>query len=1184
MSDVDGNGTESASALQRQIQCVGQLAASTVLVDQGLGAALREITELAAQAMELDRISIWRHNAEAKNATCLEAFDQAGNSHEQGQVVELPAHLPYLAELGRTPVLAVADTSRDERMAEIREKVLDAMGIGALLYTSIRREGQFIGSMVFSKFGGPHDWKAEEQAFAGVFAEFVSRNLESHERRETEAAFKDFADSTSDWFWETDSKHRLTYLSDRFFAISGENPSDIIGRHISEIGIRVEDPAHAADFQRALTARQPFRDIINVRTLPSGKEQWVRANGVPILDEAGEFKGYRGGSADVTETIQLQQALQARELSFRALIDAAPQPLSVTLDGKYLYGNRLAQDVLGVSADEIVGMRVTSIYQNPSDRDAIVSELETRGFINEREVKLRRGDGRTFWASLSANVVDYHGRKAYLTSFADITRRKATEEKLASNAALLQTIFDAVPGSLSYRDLDGRLRFMNKHAAGNLGKRPGEIIGKTLTEVLGETSGVTVDTLFERVLETKQPVLNSEIQPPRIPGRVFNYNMVPVEDQSGAMIGVVAASNEITEQKKADDELRRSEAKFRSVVENSIQGLCIEREAHILFANQALADIFGYEAPEDILALESTRELLPPNEAARLGDFSRKRLKGKAAPNNYRAEGRKRDGRTIWLDCVVHVVDWDGAPAVQATIVDVTAEVEAATAHEQLANALDHLPAAVVLFDRDDRLVFQNATHRAEHWSPLESELENPTFEEIVREMALKGKAPEAEGRIDEWVRERVALHREKHGPVRTKRMRDTEVWQDQYDFTTSDGGSLLLFVDATKLHEQEELLREAQKMETIGQLTGGVAHDFNNILAVIQGNLDLLADVISADDQGFRFLEPATRATQRGADLTHRLLAFARRQPLKLDSVDLAELIQNMDGMLKSSLGETVSTSLISKPGLWPCTVDPAQLEQAILNLALNARDAMPGGGNITFEISNTTLDADTAQDLDVGEGDYIMLLVSDNGSGMSEEISERIFDPFFTTKDIGQGTGLGLSMAFGLVKQSAGHISVSSEIDIGTTFKILLPRAKNENDLTEAGLAMDMPRARPDETVLVVEDDDDVRSLVVKLLNDLGYAVLEAHDGPSARELWQSETRIDLLLSDVILPGGMAGPDIAAAALIHRPELKILYMSGYTDDAIVHHGRLDPDIELIQKPFVKTALARRVRLILDN
>ncbi|MDP6873897.1 MAG: ATP-binding protein [Alphaproteobacteria bacterium] len=534
---------------------------------------------------------------------------------------------------------------------------------------------------------------------------------------------------------------------------------------------------------------------------------------------------------------------------------------------------------------------------------------------------------------------------------------------------------------------------------------------------------------------------------------------------------------------------------------------------------------------------------------------------------------------------MVNVVDWDGEAAIQATVVDVTAEVKAATGRELLADALEHFPESVVLFDRDDRLVFQNAAYRQSYWQVRNFDPYGCTFEEILRKSAESGYVPEAEGRLEEWLQERLTAHREKISPVRVRRRDKEEFWLDIYDVATQDGGSLMLLVDATILHQQEELLRESQKMETIGQLTGGVAHDFNNILAVIQGNHDLIENAIDADSNLHRFLAPAARATTRGADLTHRLLAFARRQPLRARAADLAALIRSMDGMLKSSLGETISTSLISEPDLWHCSVDPTQLEQAILNLAINARDAMPDGGKLTFDVCNHNIEKQqAAQALGVAPGEYVLLTVSDDGAGMPQDVSEKIFEPFFTTKDVGEGTGLGLSMVFGLVKQSSGHISVASEVGAGTTFKIYLPRAKAEEDIGEPDRAIEEPMARAGEVILVVEDDEAVRTLVVTLLHDLGYDVLQAHDGASAQTQWLEDGRIDLMLSDVILPGGMSGPDIASEARQHRSDLKVLYMSGYTDDAVVHHGQLDPEVELLQKPFAKAKLAQRLRLILDN
>ncbi len=1185
MGNVESGKAHDSGILRRQIECVGQLAASTVLVEQGLGAALQEITEAAARALNVDRISLWQHDALDGEATCLEAFDRRARRHEEGAVLQLAQHQAHLAELKRRHVLAVDDTSLDKQAAAIHRDVLDPMSIKAILLVSIRREGRFIGSLACSKLSGPHHWTAEEQAFAGVFAEFVSRSLETHERRNAETAFKDFADAASDWFWETDTEHRFTYVSDKFFKLTGETPDDVIGKTRSESQREIDDPVLANEFLRVLAAHETFRDVINARTFPDGKRQWYRISGVPVFDENDKFKGYRGVGTDVTEHIRMERALQEREANFSALVDAAPLPITVTVDGMHVYGNALAYGLLGVSQEEFDGMGAHQIYVNREDQKSIVAELEARGRIRNREVLLQRKDGVTFWTSLNANIADFQGKKAYITGFTDITERRTAQEELAKTASLLEAILDAVPGGLTYRDLDGRIQFMNKQGAAILDRPANEFIGKTLTEIFGDVDGITTETLVSRVIETGKPILNHENAPPRVSGRTFNFSVVPVQDQNDTMVGVVTSTDEITARKQADDQLRRSEARFRNVVENSIQGVCIEREDRILFANQALANIFGYETPEDIIALVSTEKLLPPEEAKRIRKFNELRSRGDFAPEHYRAQGQRRDGTVIWLDIMINTVDWDGEAAVQATVVDVTAEVEAATGREQLADALEHFPESVVLFDQDDRLIFQNAAYRQSYWQVRNFNPYGCTFEEILRKSAESGYVPEAEGRVEEWLQERLAAHREKISPVRVRRMGKEEIWQDIYDVTTQGGGSLMLLVDATKLHQQEDLLREAQKMETVGQLTGGVAHDFNNILAVIQGNHELIDNAIDPDSRLHRFLAPAARATTRGADLTHRLLAFVRRQPLKMRAADLADLIRNMDGMLKSSLGETISTSLICEPGLWHCNVDPTQLEQAILNLAVNARDAMPDGGKLTFQVCNSTIEAQmTARQLGITPGEYVLLTVSDDGSGMPQEVSEKIFEPFFTTKDVGQGTGLGLSMVFGLVKQSFGHISVASEVGVGTTFKIFLPRAREEADPDEPDKATEAPEARPGEVILVVEDDEAVRTLVVTLLEDLGYDVVQARDGASAQTQWQGEGRIDLILSDVVLPGGMSGPDIAFAARQHRADLKVLYMSGYTDDAVVHHGQLDAEVELLQKPFAKAELAQRLRLILDR
>ncbi|MFP6774173.1 MAG: ATP-binding protein [Alphaproteobacteria bacterium] len=598
-----------------------------------------------------------------------------------------------------------------------------------------------------------------------------------------------------------------------------------------------------------------------------------------------------------------------------------------------------------------------------------------------------------------------------------------------------------------------------------------------------------------------------------------------------------------------------------------------------------MADIFGYDTPDDILNLSKAVDLIAPSDADRLLNYGHQRLDDHGGPNRYRAQGVRRDGGAVWLEVMADAVDWDGNDGILATIIDITAEVHAEAGRGHLADALNHFPEPVVLFDNEDRLIFRNDAYLRDLQLVSDYDPMGQTFEAVMRRRADDGYFPEAKGRTEEWLRERLAQHREKSGPVRVRRMREREIWLDLYDVATPNGGSLMLFVDVTELQQQEDQLRQAQKMETIGQLTGGIAHDFNNILAIIKGNLDLMEAQVEDDSPLIEILSPALRATDRGAELTHRLLAFARQQPLNISPVYVPDLLHSMDGMLRSSLGETIDVQFDCQEDLWPCKIDTAQLEQAILNLALNARDAMTGGGQLTISACNEQVNKGRADpEGDLVPGAYVLLTVTDTGAGMTPTISERVFDPFFTTKEVGQGTGLGLSMVFGLVKQSGGHISVESEPGAGATFRIYLPRAAEHDGQREKIDGPVAAKANPGETVLVVEDDDDLRSMAVQLLTNLGYRVIDAGNGAAAQIEWASDQRIDVLLANVVLPGGATGPDIALAARAARPELKVLFMSGYTDDALERHDWPDDEIDIMKKPFRLNELAQRLRETLDS
>jgi PAS domain S-box-containing protein len=396
---------------------------------------------------------------------------------------------------------------------------------------------------------------------------------------------------------------------------------------------------------------------------------------------------------------------------------------------------------------------------------------------------------------------------------------------------------------------------------------------------------------------------------------------------------------------------------------------------------------------------------------------------------------------------------------------------------------------------------------------------------------------------------------------------------------------------EVARRSQAEEALRQAQKMEAVGQLTGGIAHDFNNLLTVVTGNIGIakraLEEADVADPRATRSLNNAMKGAERAAALTQRLLAFSRRQPLAPRPLDLDRLASGMSDLLQRSLGELVRLEIVTAPGLWRVEADPNQLESAILNLAVNARDAMPSGGELTIETANARLDEGyAATQAEVPPGQYVMIAVTDTGTGMSKAVIERAFEPFYTTKEVGKGTGLGLSMVYGFVKQSGGHLKIYSEEGRGTTVKIYLPRLLREPAEEEeaARIASGVEASAGSETILVAEDDDDVRAYTVECLRELGYRVLEAHDGPSAlRLLERQEQPVALLFTDVVMPG-MTGQELAVSARELVPDIKVLYTSGYTRNAIVHGGRLDAGVEVIVKPFTFEALAQKVRDMIDT
>ncbi|WOK16504.1 PAS domain-containing protein [Rhodopseudomonas sp. BAL398] len=425
----------------------------------------------------------------------------------------------------------------------------------------------------------------------------------------------------------------------------------------------------------------------------------------------------------------------------------------------------------------------------------------------------------------------------------------------------------------------------------------------------------------------------------------------------------------------------------------------------------------------------------------------------------------------------------------------------------------------------------------------------------------------DADGRITRWIGTNTDIEDQKSTAEALAHLNDT--LEHRVESRTAE------------LLQAQETLRQSQRMESLGKLTGGVAHDFNNLLQVISGNLQLLLRDIAGNAKAERRVHNAMAGVTRGAKLASQLLSFGRRQPLAPRVVNIGRFIRETDDMLRRALGDEIEIETVVAGGLWNTQIDPGNIENAILNLAINARDAMDGVGKLTIEAGNASLDDDyTRLNPDATPGQYVLLAITDTGCGIAPEIVDEVFEPFFTTKADGKGSGLGLSMVYGFVKQSGGHIKIYSEVGQGTTIKLYLPRTTESEDVVVPAVAG--PVEGGSESILVVEDDAEVRETSVATLLDLGYRVLQAKDAQSALSVVESGSAIDLLFTDVVMPGPLRSPELARKARERLPGLVVLFTSGYTENAIVHGGRLDPGVDLLPKPYSREALAQKIRAVL--
>jgi PAS domain S-box-containing protein len=851
---------------------------------------------------------------------------------------------------------------------------------------------------------------------------------------------------------------------------------------------------------------------------------------------------------------------------------------------------------------------------HPEDRERVETNFLAAVGGSEREYKaeyriVRPSDGQTRWIRAVAEIErDSQGRALKLIgAHLDITDQKNAEATVQESEGRLRAIADALPFLISYLDKDQIFRFINKPYESWFERPLSEIIGHDVRDVMGPAMYEVRRPFIERALAGES--LSYEADFPRSAGTVQTEVVhVPHRDQAGRILGLYTVVMDITARKLAEKVLYESEERFRSIADSAPVPMWVSRLGGLRqFVNRAYHEFLGVPY-EDALNFDWRKALHADDLERILGE--QRAGEGSREPFVLEARYRRHDGQWRWLRSESQP-RW-GPLGEHIGFIGVAHDITAAKEAERDLTELNETLERRIE-DRTRQLAASEAliqtffNHSSEYYAILVEEDDGRFRYAEINPATLKLYKKNREDVVGRTIQEILGAERaseveghfaaclRKDAPHRYERAQGDVIIEATVMPAPQEPGARRRVVisahDVTERRRLEQQLHQSQKMEAVGQLTGGVAHDFNNLLTLVIGGLDIIGRQITnlpdpvALTRIERGREMAMQGAQRAAALTTRLLAFSRQQPLNPQALDANKLVVDVCDLLRRAIGETIAVETVLGNDLWRMYADANQLENALLNIGFNARDAMPNGGKLIIETANASLDRAYTSSLneEIEPGEFVMIAITDTGTGMDMTTQERAFDPFFTTKEVGKGTGLGLSQVYGFARQSAGHVKIYSEIGEGTTVKIYLPRSASDRKNPTIGEANKLSRWTGAETILVVEDDDELRKYAKEVLEELGYHVMSAGSGPAALETLNGSHQIDLLLTDVVMPGGMNGRELADKAMGHRPGLRVLYMTGYTRNAILHQGRLDRGTNLISKPFSFEELASKVRRVLD-
>lgn len=967
--------------------------------------------------------------------------------------------------------------------------------------------------------------------------------------------------------------------------LEADGIDQLVGKAASDILL----PAYREEFKeciRRAISGEAVQFAYEVNTL-KGTQKWLEMHAVPLRNATGAVTSVLGVSRDVTEQRRAADQLLRSEQRVSDLINSV-EGIVWEADVKsflFTFVSKQAEAILGYPVDDWLKDGFWEEHIHPDDRDWALNFCVTatqKGEPHSFEYRMVAADGRTVWLRDIVTVVVENGTPTTLRGLmVDITEQRRKDAAIQRQAMLIEQANEAI----FVWDLDAGIIEWNKGCEKLYGYSRDEVLGKFGFDILSSKVPMKRDEFFAYLRD--KGFWSGEItQVTKSGTTVYSDTTYQLIEFEGRKI-VLQTNRDMTQSRLAEKALRQSEERYRLLFESSPYPMWVYDTETLKFLAVNRAAIFHYGYTRQEFLSMSTLEIRPEEEVPRFLEQSRSETKELDSSSGW--IHRKKDGTLITVEITSHSLSWEGRPARLVLAHDISDRLKAEQAlrrseakyRELFENAND----VIYTHDLEGNFTSLNGAGEAvtgyteaEALQMNISQVVVPEFLERARKMIAR----KVEGSPPTIYETQIIAKDGRRVPLEINTRLIVEGGQPiGVQGIGRDISERLAAQDA--LRQSEEQLRQSQKLEAIGILAGGMAHDFNNMLTAINGYSDLILRKISEDDPIRRNVEEIRKAGERSAELTRQLLAFSRRQIMQPKVVDLNETIDETTSLLRRLIGEDITIEKKLADDLWRIEADPGQLAQVLMNLAINARDAMPNGGTLMIETSNILLDKEYAsRHMAVAPGRYVMLAVSDTGVGMDEETTRRVFEPFFTTKSVGRGTGLGLSTVYGIVKQSGGNIWVYSEVGRGSVFKIYLPEAKSESrvePLEDSQRELHIGS----ETILLVEDEPAVRGLAREILEACGYHVIEAADGVDAIEKFEATHHIDLLMTDVVMPR-MGGRELSENILSKCPSAKVLFTSGYTDDAILRHGITDEGTNFLQKPFTFELLSSKVRSLLDS